>query len=517
MLRIQRLGLVWSATIFFLVASPILGIYALGYDFDFKKNNLNNTISLSVETAPDNAKVEVFGDQSNSKDSPNLQRFTTFQSNSDVRIASANQLKVNLSKDNYLSEDFWVKGKQDDNSLVRLKKINLLPLESQKLSNTESDWSDVNFVSKDYIYFTKKINGISNIFLQQYSYGGFLGEPKKVQAFQPRSTNQPNLDLPINLDQQADVNLKNIPKNSFWEELDFETYWQKETQSLLFKNSKGEWQIWQSQFLGLGDLDLIWLGQNIVLLHDKLNTKNVYKYDLNEDSLTYITDNITAMSLNNNQIWFWFEDKLYKINKEEIDSLSGINWSKKAGYDLKNFEGFDLVKLYSKDFAQNRSEFKIKNQYQGTAVYINDQIYYQSDSQTDKWSLIATDVKYWTSTWHSIFWINSKSELQTYNLELKYQRLVGILNFNIDQDELVNLDYYASWHRIFVYKKRKNDPNSQLVIDSIWYNPDFVNEQIRTFSQKNWLSQSVCRPFVEGGYMFCFDQNQNLISYRNLY
>lgn len=504
MLKVQRLAIVWSAIIFFLIVSPVLAIYALGYDFDVKKNNLNSTVTLSVETAPENAKISAFG---------TFGRIENY-GNSDFRVATKDQFKVELSKSGFLSEDFLIKGKDDDNSLARLKKIHFLPTDNQKLSMHGSNWADESFVSKDYILYSQSVNEQKSWFLQQYSYSGFLGAAKPITAQEVENKIDTDSNLPINLDINPNLTIKTIDTNSFWEEVDFDTFWQKNTQSLLFKDKIGSWKIWQSQFLNLGDFDLIWLGQNTVLLHDRLNTKIVYTYNILEEKLTYITDNIKAVSLNNNQIWFWFEDKIFRLNKEEIFDLANVDWSSKIGYDFKDFEGFEgfeRVNIYS-----NNVNFKVKNVYQGVMIFINGQIFYQPDSQPQKWSLIATNVKNWTSTWHSIFWVDTENRLITYNLELGYQRMIAVLDLDLSKVEIANLDYYAPWHRVFIYTINPKDTSYKTQVDSIWYNPDFVNKEIRTFSKNTWLKEDVCRSFVESGYIFCLNRDKYLISFRNL-
>jgi len=501
MLKVQRLAIVWSAIIFFLVVSPVLAIYALGYDFDVKKNNLNSTVTLSVETAPENAKIDAIG---------TFGKIENY-SNADYRVATKDQFKLIISKIGFLSEDFSVKGKNEDNSLARLKKIHLLPTDNQKLSLYDSNWSDESFVSKDYILYSQTVNEQKSWFLQQYSFSGFLGTVKPISAQETVTKTGGDLILPINLDNNITPTIKTIDTNSFWEEVDFDTFWQKDTQTLLFKDKSGNWKIWQSQFLNLGDFDLIWLGQNTVLLHDRLSTKNVYTYNIIEDKLVYITDNIKAASLNNNQIWFWFEDKIFRLNKEEIFDLANVDWSTKIGYDFRDFEGFDRAAIYSKT-----ADFKVKNVYQGVMIFINGQIFYQPDSQPQKWNLIAVNVKNWTSTWHSIFWLDSEKRLITYNLELNYERMIAVLDLDLSRVEIANLDYYAPWHRVFIYTKTLNGTLNTSQVDSIWYNPDFVNKEIRTFSKNTWLKEDVCRPFVDGGFIFCLNRDKYLISFRNL-
>jgi hypothetical protein len=502
MLKVQRLAIVWSAIIFFLVISPVLAIYALGYDFDVRKNNLNSTVTLSIETAPENAKIASYGTFGN----------LVNYSNTDFRVATKDLFKVEMTREGFLSESFLIKGKDEENSLARLKKIHLLPSGNQQLDRHEANWDNKSFVSKDYIIYSQNENNQNNWFLQQYSYSGFLGDPKSITAQLSSSISDGlnNQTTTAPTSSTATI-IQPIPTNSFWEEVDFDTFWQKDSQSLIFKTNNGNWKIWQSQFLGLGNLDIIWLGQNTVLLHDRLNTRNVYTHDLGEAKLTYITDNIKAASLNNNQIWFWHHDKIFRLNKEEIFDLSAVDWSSRVGYDFNDFNGLERSVVY-----EDTAEFKVRNVYQGVVIYINGRIFYQSDSQPRKWSLIAKDVQDWTSTWHSLFWIDSDNRLITFNLELNYERMVSVLNIDRSKVKISNLDYYAPWHRIFVYTTSLSETENSSNVESIWYNPDFVNNEIRTFSANSWLNEEVCRSFVEGGYIFCLNNDKYLISFRNL-
>jgi hypothetical protein len=503
MLKVQRLAIVWSATIFFLVVSPILAIYALGYDFDLKKNDLKNTVTASVETAPDNAKVQSIGDFGRQNN----------VTNADFRIPTKNTLKLSISKEGYVNEDFTIKGKSSENSLVRLKKINLLPASEQKYDTIPSEWQNISFVSKEFLLYSKadSLTNQNSWFLQQYSYGGFLGDPKPVSSFVSDTQIQDTQTLPINLDAAALPNISTIPTNSFWEELSADIFWQKETQTYLFKNSSGEWKVWQIQFLNMGQMDTIWLGQNNILLFDRLNSKNLYQYDIKADKLSYLTDNVRAVSFNSNQLWIWYQNDLYRFNKEDLDKISSYDWSGQIKYQLSKFEGINSFSLY-----QDAKDFKVKNVYQGVVVFINGQIFYLSDSDNEKWVLLANDVEYWTSTWHSIFWVSGDGRLITQNLELGYRRFVAQLDFDITKNKIINLDYYASWHRIFFYISDKTNINSNMQVYSIWYNPDFINNEIKTFSQKKWLDQKICRTFIESGYIFCIDDQNKFISYRNI-
>ncbi len=502
MLKVQRLATVWSATIFFLIISPILAIYALGYDFDLKKNDLKNTITTSLETAPDGAKIESLGD---------FGRQINY-SNSDFRLPTNNQFKVDITKENFKSEEFLLKGKTAENSLVRLKKIHLLPTDEQTNFKIDPAWSDISFVSKDLLLFSKtdESQGQKKWFLQLYTYGGFLGQPKLISSFVSKTDLTIDQSLPINLDMSLEPTMAQIPTNSFWEELDTDIFWQKETQTYLFKDSLGVWKIWQSGFLSLGELDTIWLGQNMILLHDRVKSKNLYLYNINLDVLTYLTDNIQAVSFNNNELWVWTQDWLYRFAKDDIKTLQNLNWDRFKKYKISEFEGYSSSSPYPEGVG-----FKVKNVYQGIITYINGQIFYLADGQTDKWKLVAENVKFWTSAWNSVFWISGDNLLMTQNLELGYRRFIAPLNFNTDNIKVINMDYYANWHRVFFYVSDTKNPNPNMQVYSIWYNPDFVNNEIRTFSQQKWLDEKVCRSFIEGGYIFCINNDNDLITLRN--
>jgi len=503
MLQVQRLGIVWGATIFFLILSPLLAIYALGYDFDIKKNDLKNTVTVSTETSPDNVLVESKGDFG----------VVNNHSNGDYRLATTKQFSIDLSKDGYLSEKFLIKGKNEDNSLVRLKKIHLLPINSQELGQIDPRWKNINFISKDYLLYSKADDqtNIDDWFIQQYSFNGFLGDSKKISINTTSDLDKNDTGTQLTQNQNL-FEVKNLNPNGFWEEVERDIFWEKESQTFIFKNSSGEWSFWQSQFLGLGDLDSIWLNQDQVLLHDKVKSKNLYLYDVYNNNLSYLTDNIKAISFNAGILWLWHEDNLYKIGRNEIPNLGTILLEKQNGYSLKSIEGLGTTSLYD-----SNPDFKIKNVYQGVIAFINNQIFYHPDSQENKWTLIASDVQYWTSSWHSIFWIDNKNTLITHNLELGYRRIISQPDFDLEKVELLNLDYYPSWHRVFFYYKSKINPNDNLHISSVWYNPDFINNQIRTFSYVNWISQPVCRSFIESGYIFCIDKDGKFLSYRNLF
>jgi hypothetical protein len=475
MLQIQRLALVWSSTIFFLVTAPWLVVYALGYDVDILNTDLKNALTVSTETAPDGARIDLRSSSDN----------TVEYSNGTFRMPAGESIIAKINKKDYFIENFNIRGDKNQNSLARLQKIFLLPTTPSLSQTLPSQATNISFVSKDYLIYElpqAESSSKKDIYLQLIGFGEFLGNPIKLSQ------------------QGSDLKLQ---EGSYWEFLAQNIFWQKDSGILIYKTDS-EWRIWDSTTSIFGKSDVVWLN-NLSFLLKPENIEIVYVYNFENGQYRSLADKVSLVSQNDANIWLLSAEKLLLSTKPQLlDTDSNI--SQAQFFTADSFP----------DINQNLQSVKyIKTGvfFEGSTLQLDSKLYYRLDKDPEKWHLLASDVKNWNSNSNSIFWQDSDSYFKIYNTQLQHFRFLGRPQ-NIQNEEVMYISYFPKWQRYQIYTQ--NNQKTDLKIHSLWFSQDFVNNSITSFSWVRWIDQvKACSFIINNNSQICVNSDTRLSLWKN--
>ncbi len=438
--------------IFFILITPFIVIYSLGYNFDWQNQTLSKNLFLKIQTLPRGADVEI----------QNAKKYTT---PTEIRLSTDSPKKISISKDGYLDENFTVWSDLDKNTNTYLDKIILLPTNASSIQEFASSVDFLTFLPESRALFYSD----NNVFMHSYS------------------TN--SVSAPISV--TTDLNPEDITNEDKWvfEGQDF--FWNEDKKFALYKDSVSlRWNLEDLSNTILGIDDIARVSNNTFLALDQDN--NLYTYRPQDERVSFLDSGFLGIYANHQSesVWLAKEDNIIRLNKNRV------NYDNILDSD-ENFIYSTTGGLVGED-----STFEVADIYRGVVVRLGSSLYFLEDTEPNISNLLTNEAVDFTTSNNTVFWMHQEGYVQMYNFEFDVQK--NLANFDGVSDK-ARLYYSGDLGRLVVYDQNVN---------TIWVNPANKSDNIKEHSKNTWLSNPQCQKFTEGKNQVCFEGG-SIVKYQN--
>jgi hypothetical protein len=401
-------------TIFFVIITPFLVLYTLGYNLNLDKKELSSTLLVNVETLPIGANVKI-----NNNPISNTPAEITLQKDK--------KYEINISKKGFYDEDVSIFSDSQENITTSLKNLSLFPSDSSLLAKPEADTKYESLLNENIMLITK--NG--EYFLQPFSFGG-------VQS------------APIFVENPSKIFLKNT------QDLDFLNpgYWFK-SDNVLLTNLNSKWT-------------LINMGEGL----RKANTVLA----VSEDQFLVLDTEKNLWTFNPlTKEWIWLENNITAINYTKSNSfvwiLKGLGISRFQVLQNKNIvpqpqSYVEFSKLY--EMNEPVESFQVLSAHQGVAIRTNSDIIYIPDYDLKNKVVITNNAKKLFVSGSMIFWIDGDNNLFSYNFLFDSDKFLTKLDAEIV--DKIHFFYFPGWKRVALYGANE--------MVSLWLDKEVANSSI---------------------------------------
>ncbi len=463
MLSVYRKYLFSIFALFFVITTPFLIIYSLGYNLDFEDNGLQNTLSINIETYPRG--VQIVNNKFNIGASP-----------LELKASDGEAVSLKLEKKDYLDENFTLWSEANTNTAAKITNLGMLPIKSDTIFEPTDEIETYNIISPNLLLFKAKDQ---KFYIQHYNLGGLQGKRDEIKT---------NI--------QAELNFENLK----WEQLNDSLYWNIQENLLVYK-IENEWAM----------VDLKNYTFNIKSLAPTVDyqifilTTNgeLWSLNLRTNQLDFLDSGFNGLykAQDPDNTWLWRQDKIYRFSKDyvEPESFSFENelFSQNTQLEVKGLEIND----------PNYYTFSVSNVFQGLLFKVGSFLYYVPDFNKNVWYSVANDAISIGVNSNTVFWFDHNKTLFSYNFFLKEQENFGILD-GVDGDlEKAKIYYFYPWRRIFIY----SDTND---VVSVWFDKDNLNRNIVKYSRNTWVDDQRCLPKVVDRIQYCIS-GKKLLVYKN--
>ena len=438
--------------LFFLIIIPFLVLFTLGYDLNFNKNSLSQSLLISVDTIPKSALVNNKGTQ-----------ISTIPA--EISTQNDKTTKLEISEPGFYTEKFSFFSKSPSNSVAKISSLTMMPERYESLSSPASNQEFISLLNDNLLLLKEK----ENYFLKTYSFGG--AQNKNIEISNP--------------DAVILINNYNIDLGG--------VFWFPDSKAIMLKNNNA-WELKNLAKFPFSVADISKKDDSLVLLN---SDNQLWIYDINTRLLRFVESNVNGLSMtkNPNILWVLKGKEVYRY--DENQSLLVATENDKPSFVLEQ----------SLTGSVGHNTFEVANVYQGIAFRYGDVITYIPDFDKSKPFVVASGAKSLYAVGSVIFWLDKDSKLTIVNLELKSETLVTGVDLDKTKPfERVSFFYYVPWKRLFIYSDNKDY--------TMWYDKDTANSSIIRYYPQLQSSGS-CLPLVLEKNQFCIESG-SLVSYRNL-
>lgn len=440
--------------LFFIIITPFLIVFSLGYDFDFGNKELRNSVSVFVDTLPLGSNVLV-----------NNQLI--MKSPGDLRIRDGVLSSIMIQRNGYEKESFGVWGSLNKNSSVRLNNMVLLPEEPQLLSSPR-DEEVIKFLSSNKILvYSQKSNQYG---IRVYSIAGLQNNYTPISS-----------EIAEEIIQSRDIQF-------FGRDL----LWLPEKKYILFSQNNVI-QILDLSILPFDVSQFVSLSETEAIAVDTSNKSWVIS--IPSLAFGYVDSNVQAVApfeTNNDSIWVLSNSLLTQYPKNEL---------------ISNFGSSGIVQYNLSPIIQDTSainDLEVYKIFQGSIIKAGKTLIYVSDFDKQDIQIIARDVESMFAEGNSVFWIDEKSVLWTYNIFL--ENMVRITQLENTDLSHTKLSYFGEWRRILIL-----DEDS---LKSVWFDKDILNPSIINYYEVDWVS-GLCYHQPLDRSVLCINDDKKLVAYAN--
>ena len=497
----QRRNFFIIFAIFFVICLPFMVILSLGYSINTKNSQLRNSLSIKINTIPQQANITI-NDELKSK------------SPSDLSVPENQNLDLKVQLDGFATQQFKLASENDSNSMIDLSGLWLLPLKNDKIngpdfdtisiinenlaitqskkpieieSTVESTLSLSNSSSSASSISVSSASALSTVttqkpsFIQSFGLSGFDSAPQLIVSqdkLNAKSNSLPQLE-------QSLVN-KLTDKTTKWLKISNSGFFANNT--LLLKR-EGFWQIIDLSKFNINVSKALKIDDNHLLFLD--NQKKLWVFDSDNLDLKFIDQNVDNIisSGSPNKIWLWRYNSIFKFNPSDLLNASNFDWNK--GLFLKNGLIGDEV----------GGVFDIQNVFQGTAIQIGKYIFYVPDYRDSQWQLLTTNTKLFATENETLFWLDNDNNLTSFNLYNNSKKLITTLPVLPE-----SMGFVKDWNRLVFYSTNS--------VSSIWFNKEIVNNGVKSYYLNTWIENQQCFHKVINKAQYCVN-NGNLVVYKN--
>lgn len=438
---------------FFIIVSPIIAIFSLGYDINLENQTLENKLSISIDTIP--VRVQVTSGDTQ------LRGHNTFKSKVDTLIP------LSIQRDGYFQENFVLWSEPNTNAFATIRNLTLWPTEPNIF---ETEDTIITILSKNRILLQ---NQDGEFYIQIYDVRGFREVKIKVEY---ESRNQ--LDL-----------------STGWKEVGANTFWHAESNLVLQEARQNQWKMSDlSRYIDEpaaiapinNDRLLVLSKDGTLWAWDRSTTQKEFIESYIEG--LYLMDNPATVWILNNNILYRFNSNTFSTN---LDSIV-----------FDNFEHSTADDIITKTSVLEHDSFSVEPLYQGFAIRAGATLYYSYDFNVNDWIVLTRNARATTVYGHTLFWIKEDGTIWTYNLQLDTITRLGVLNF--EDDDKVSIFYNFTQQRLMIYP-----PNG---LYTSWIGIDETNSAITEYPLYK-ITDMKCYPKMERS-QFCFTNN-TLQSFQN--
>jgi hypothetical protein len=474
-----------SFALFFIISLPFLIVFSLGYNFSLANSELENSLTVELNTKPDGAQIKT--------------KKNTYETPVQLKLPTQEAVELSIEKEGYVTEDYILQAPSQSNHIVRFRDLWMLPEEAHKV-DSQLGYRPVKLLSQRWALLQKG----EKLYMQRYSFGGWQGEPELVRL----------------------QNLTDFPEMSGegWKSLAGNVFWNRKTQVVLQQGSQGQWGMYEvslnnffggeesisedivsvvklraSQFLMLTESEELWLWEQSEISYQEKGSVSEL------GSLTFLEKSVKGMTAAEDSgiVWLWRGSSIYRIEKRQLQGEKFL---------LEDFVYTESRWLEEAARAKEDTEwgqFVSKSVFLGRAFKVGEKLVYIPDSNSQTWRVLATEVKYMGSGEGLLMWLDENQNLLVYDFEREEIQYVESLDWSEEEfeSEELRLVYSSEWERIMVYAPRRTW--------SLWYSNEYVNSSIREYNLVEWVSQARCLPKIRENYQFCLNAEKELLIYRN--
>ena len=480
---IVRRGLFTTVTVIFLFLAPMLSLYSLGYNIDFSSRQINSSLNIRVEASPFSTTV--------SAGPTKLSSITPV----DIRLTQETELLLELKKDKYISEEFLVTGKKNENTSIRLSGVQMLNTEYQKIPDFNLDNKNFTSFAGDYVFFQDIKT--SDLTLRKTGFSGQSGDINLTKKNNISINSRPiweTISKDIFYDKNNNLLIWKSPISSEFFIIDFKNSWNNKTENIISTiNSSFENNLPQS---------MIQFGDKILYTDNSYNFKS---FNLETFDLVNIDTNIIAIAKNEiyNSVWIWDFGGLKFFPDPKPSGNSKL-------FPFTEVERLNSNQIDTKLFGEITENCKLKKScsfntssiVQANLVKIGNSLLYFSNLTNAKQTVLSENViSFWTEG-EAIFWLTADGDIYAWNSIGKNQNYLGRVE-KITKNSIIK--YIPEWKRIMVFGENS--------VDSVWFDKSIDNKQIVKYYPKNY-SRLQCNVKLLDKNLFCVSGNQ-LIYYQN--
>ena len=440
---------------FFVIITPFIVIYSLGYDFDWSNGRLTRNLFLNVQTIPRSAKVELGSGR----------EYTTPAA---LRISSSTPQQVVITKNGYHPEKFRVWTNLTENTTAYLQSLILLPTTADLVEDLPAEREFLSFLPGNRLLATQ------NNLLYLYTYS-------------PNS-----LSVPVPVTTQED---KTQLTSSRWEKVGQNTYFDPTTTLVLYLDPElSTWRLQNLTSVVPGAKQVVSVARNRFLILDERG--NLYLWSVSRDTVQFIDSGYQGVARmdDTDSVWLRRGRDVLRLNQLQATYASLIQAP----------EQFRFTTLITEPSVEV-SPFAVARVYRGVSVLVGEELYFSGDINPQTAGLVATEVEAVGYSEEALFYLSTEGEVQMYNLVYNNQKTLAYIDDTLVTQTRLYFDPVLK--RLLVYTPSE--------VQAIWVDPKNFSNHLLTHSQVTWVRDEICQPATVARAQICVRENK-LVKYQNL-
>jgi hypothetical protein len=443
-------------TLFFVLVTPFLIIYSLGFEINLDQQKISNTLNINIETLPRGASIKNKG-------------FDIGKTPLEMKAGDGQQIPIKVESDGYKSEEFVFWTAQNTNGSARVTNLSLLPSNWDEITNFDSD-EPVGILSSSLILFKNN----QQFFVQGYNLGGLVGKKSQV-----------------------DKTLGVSVQTTTWELLSENIYWDR-VDNLILAYVGDIWKFVDLSGYPVQAKNIVSTSENQMAILDQ--SGSLWTLDLGSQELSFLESQVDGIykTIAPDNIWVWKEGKIFRLSKGYIDntffSLEGKLYSQNKS----------IERLRGVDDSTPVDDFYVASVFQGVMFKVENLLYYVPDFDKNIWQVISTNVERAGVDTNTIIWLDKETNLFSYNFVLKEEQGFGKIPLSGNPNTF-RLGYYYTWRRVIVYSDKE--------VYSVWFDKDIINRNVVKYNPVKWIELN-CLPKIVDRFQFCLT-DKKLVAYKN--